>query len=288
MHIPKTAGVTVMTIIQKHYQKEESYSTSMSHYYPDGSLDGFNALPSEHKNRLKLLYGHMGFGLHKQFPQPATYFTILRDPVERVISSYYYESRETRSPLYPELNSGEIDLATYVNRYTSWEMDNLQTRMISGNWHKRGFGPCTGEMLETAKKNLREHFAVVGITNRFDESYLLFKRAFGWPHVYYTKRNVTENRPKQTEIPHETLTLIRKHNQFDIQLYEYAQILLNAQIKEHGLSYLVELRVFQLAKAINQLYQNLRQKITWLYWEIRKYSIRIFIRNQWQRIKKTR
>ncbi len=284
MHIPKTAGITATSIIERHYKKEESYSTSMSKFNPDGSLDGFDDLPAEHKARLKLLFGHLGFGIHKKLAQPATYIAILRDPIERVISNYYYDCRETRGPLYNLLKSGEMDLISYVERHASWEMDNLQTRMISGNWHKRGFGPCTEEMLETAKKNLCEHFAVVGITERFDETYLLLKRKFGWPHVFYLSRNVTKNRPPRENIPEADLAVIRKYNQFDIRLYQFTQERFEDQIKQQGISFDIELKLFRFVQTLNKPYLIMRDHAIRFILQIRRFSIRVFVRNLWQQI----
>ena len=130
----------------------------------NNDLDRFEALNEEQLARIRLLNGHMGYGLHRYLPRPAVYITFLREPVERVLSHYSFERTLTYSPVYPYLQSGEMDLKEYVRYYTeAGDMDNLQTRMIAGNWHKRGFGPCTNEMLEEAKRNLRERFAVVGL-----------------------------------------------------------------------------------------------------------------------------
>lgn len=65
----------------------------------------------------------------------------------------------------------------------AFETNNHQTRFISGMTAE--YGKCTTEMLETAKKNLREYFTVVGLTEYFAESMLLMKRAFGWKTPFY-------------------------------------------------------------------------------------------------------
>jgi Sulfotransferase family len=32
----------------------------------------------------------MPFGLHKILPQPATYITVVREPIDRMISAFYF------------------------------------------------------------------------------------------------------------------------------------------------------------------------------------------------------
>ena len=44
--------------------------------------------------------GHMLFGLHAILPQPATYITVVREPVDRVISSFYFMRNYKLHPLY--------------------------------------------------------------------------------------------------------------------------------------------------------------------------------------------
>jgi hypothetical protein len=151
------------------------------------------------------------------------------------------------------------------------EMDNLQTRMLVGNWNLRGYGECTVDMLATAKHHLRMHFAVVGITERFDEFYLTLCRRLGWPAALYRKHQVTRKRPRQDELDSEILELIRDYNQFDIQLYKYASELFEAQVRQQDSSFAAELRSFRLRIVLYQL-----------YWELRRHSVRAYLR-QWLR-----
>ena len=86
LHIPKTAGSTLNFILDAHYTPENSFATSQTWLHPEGSLDGFEMLTETERARIELLNGHMGLGLHRHLPQPARYLTVLRDPVERVLS----------------------------------------------------------------------------------------------------------------------------------------------------------------------------------------------------------
>ena len=78
---------------------------------------------------------------------------------------------------------------------------------------------CTDEMLERAKRNIEGHFAVVGITERFDESLILLQRAFGWRRVSYVSANVA--RGERPEPSPGALQLIARHNRLDDELYRW-------------------------------------------------------------------
>lgn len=270
LHIPKAAGSTLHYLLEMQFAPQESFATCSTPRYPRSDLDAFEALDAQQLAGIRLLNGHMGYGLHRRLPRPVFYITFLREPVERVLSHYSFERTLPSSPVYPYLQSGEMDLKEYVRYYTeAGDMDNLQTRMIAGNWHKRGFGPCTQEMLEEAQHNLRQHMAVVGLAEQFDASYLLIKRFFGWRSVPYRRRNKTRRRLHRDQVSVEELDTIRRHNRFDLALYQTAQEVFESQIRRQGASFQVQLAQLRLR---NRLYST--------YWRARTYSIRTEIRRR--------
>lgn len=270
LHIPKAAGSTLHDLLERQFAPQESFATCSTPRYPHSDLNAFEALDAQQLANIRLLNGHMGYGLHRRLPRPALYITFLREPVERVLSHYSFERTLPTSPVYPYLQSGEMDLKEYLRHYAkAGDMDNLQTRMIAGNWHKRGFGPCTQEMLEEAQHNLRERIAVVGLAEQFDASYLLIKRFFGWRSIPYRRQNKTRQRLHRDQISAEELDAIRRHNRFDLALYETAQELFEAQVRQQGASFQLELA-----------WLRLRNRPYSLYWRARTYSLRTEIRQR--------
>ena len=144
----------------------------------------------------------------------------------------------------------------------STELDNSQTRILSASNGDSDspitFGQCDLEMLERAKKNLREYFIGVGLVESFDKSLLLFKKLLNWNNIFYIKRNVTKNRPLKSDFSQETLNLIQKQNEFDLELYRYAAELFNEQVAQQGLSFEKELQKFNQR---NSLYGNTYGKL---------------------------
>lgn len=197
------------------------------------------------KAQIRMVRGHMAFGVHKFLSGPVTYFTLLRSPLERVVSYYYFVRNKPDHYLYDEISVGEMDLAEFIERQGHIMLDNAQTRMLSGRWREAAFGECSSDHLAMAKQNLRDRFAVVGLVEHFDETLLLLQRTFGWRNVFYARQNVTRNHPPKGALPPATLALVAEVNQLDAELYRYAQALFKALIERQGPSFAAELVKFQ-------------------------------------------
>ncbi|MFE4036270.1 hypothetical protein [Priestia sp. YIM B13489] len=132
---------------------------------------------------------------------------MLRDPIDRIISFYYYwlNCGLTSKSLEEFVNSNEPQLF------------NLQTTFISGK--PLGIEPD----LEVAKKNLTEKISTFGIMENFNESLFLLKKDFGWSNLNYEIANVTPNRPNKKQLPSKIIDAIKEKNELDIKLYTYAK-----------------------------------------------------------------
>ena len=225
IHIPKAAGTTFKEILWRQYGYRDSFKVQ-SGELTQPSIDKFRHLPESKKSRFCLIYGHMPFGLHRWLPRSAAYITILRNPVERVASEYYYILRTPIHPLNPELVGKNLSLQDYVRKIADMNTTNLQTRWVSGCVDFDSVIPpyenLPANALDLAKENIKNCFSVCGLTERFDESILLMKRILGWKNVYYMKREVGRRRPQRDELSSSTLRLIEKHEEKDLELFEYA------------------------------------------------------------------
>lgn len=231
LHVPKTAGRTLEAILERYYPADVTYDVYGE--IPQ-AIARLRSLPIRAKRRLRLVKGHYGFGLHECLPQPVTYITFLRDPIERIISHYYYVRRDPTHPLHETLRARDMTLREYVTGGHSVELDNGQVRLLSGEEQAHAFGRCPARLLEQAKQNIERHFALVGLVERFDESLVLLQHIFGWTDVRYRKRNVTKNRTTQARIPQATLDAIWQHNQLDFKLHAYARRRLERALAQHG------------------------------------------------------
>lgn len=226
IHIPKTGGMTLYSMIRDIYKPSELHKINPAME----SIEKYRHLPQERKEKLKAIYGHMDYRVRELLPPNSRYVTLMRNPVERVISHYHYVRRTANDPLRELAMQSSLD--DWVARCDLLEMDNGQTRRLLGSAESAKFGECMAEMLERARHNVQQNFALVGITERFDETYGLMSKLFGWPIKNYAPRNVAQQRSSIKEIPIRTIRLIEKFNALDMELYEHASRLFADRISQ--------------------------------------------------------
>ena len=83
LHVPKTAGTTLNRLIEWEYPLFQMYSVDPVFF--TWSASHLRRLPPRRLKNTRMFKGHMVFGLHEILPQPATYITVVRDPIDRVI-----------------------------------------------------------------------------------------------------------------------------------------------------------------------------------------------------------
>jgi Galactose-3-O-sulfotransferase len=244
LHLPKTGGTTLSSIMMRQYARDAVYALGLP---LDQAMATFRALPDENRARIELLHGHMPFGLHAFLPQPSQYVTILRDPVTRVLSEYQHVSRTIGHPLHEAVVSGGLLLDEYVGSGMPG-VDNRQTAFLAGEVPEKTQEAGGPDMLRRAKEHLALHFAVVGLTEKFDESLLIMKDELEWKKsVYYFPRRIGRYSSSAADLPQLTVRLIRDRNRNDVALYRFASTLFDTQIASQPKSFSTTLRNFRRA-----------------------------------------
>jgi hypothetical protein len=237
-HIPKTAGTTMNRVLWRAVGRDRvlaSYPTRPERLAEirrelDRCLDRRHAVAS-----------HIGCGIEKRLPERHSYpaFTLLRDPLERTLSRYWHyrapkQPQQGRDRFPPGLSLEEfLDASPRVSF-------NAQTGFLGGLWAgyhlddapvtREQFGP---DLLARAKRSLESH-AVVGLTERFDETLLLLGAAFGWPRrkMFYIPANIgSSGRGSAKLTPGERDALLAS-NRLDLELYEFGRELFEARLEE--------------------------------------------------------
>jgi len=213
LHIPKTAGTSLQKIVEQEYPGMDCL------YLHHGMFDGeyrVELLKALQGSLLiaKALFGHLYFGIHQNLADlPCQYVTILRHPIERVVSYYNDVARVPHRPLHAEIKNG-MSLAEMVQS----QINNLMTRMLTGV--KDNIFCDNPHLVEQALDNVHQHFSFVGLTERFSENVNILGKHLGWHYHEIPYLNVN---PKCShhQIDSNTLTILEEHNRLDRLLYEH-------------------------------------------------------------------
>jgi len=262
-HMLKTGGNTLKTIISRNYKPEEVFQVTKKGYQT-GPVDYFKSLSIEDRNKIKLFRGHQHFGMHEYFDGETVYFSLVREPISRLMS-FYNHINSLPNPYFRDLIP-EKERATFgdflknIDKYHD-QGNNGQAKVLAGEILPED------ELLEKVLKNLENHFLFLGLTERFDESLILLKDKLNWGPIYYIKRKVSGKKVTIANISQEELELARSLNQADIQLYNNAkkqfealvsenQSLINTQIKKlRSLNYIYQ-KIYNIGSPVKQRFKQ--------------------------------
>ena len=249
LHIPKTAGQTIGFIARRQYEPGRFYNIG---HPPEREVEKYKLLDRDSKVKFKFVKGHVPFGLHMFVPGPSTYVTFLRNPIERVISLYYYLRRLPDHPLYHAVH--QLTLEDFVIAKRTIDTNNGQTRYLCGAENALSIDLATGqELLDRAISNLETYFACWGITEKFDQSILLWKKKLNWRMPFYIPHNITRQRPPREAISKGTIQTIADYNHLDVELYKFAVQRFENWTATRNLPFQAQLFIF---KTMNVLFRR--------------------------------
>lgn len=202
-HIPKTAGSTLTEILIKQYG-----SKLISIVPRNGKIYTYSNLKDDLKiyKNPSCIAGHnlKPFVDFKEFNDRMQWFTFLRDPVKTFISLYIHQFTG-QNPKY------KLEFSDWMTRF------NRKNRMV--NW-------IAGENnLEKAKEIIQTKIEFIGITEKFDESLILFKEKFNIRSISYVSKMKTQDPALKNQIMNNITRFqdqIMSNNDLDIELYQYA------------------------------------------------------------------
>lgn len=221
LHIPKACGTTLTKLFGRWCAPGEVFTaTGVPHEEARATL---RRLSAQRPPGVRLILGHAPFGLHEALDGPARYVTVLRDPIERIVSHFHYAARTPQHPQHEEIKRGDLGLLGLARR-----ISNLQTRYLGGRLDETPDAAA----LALAKERLVAHFAVAGITERFDETVALIHRAFGRKLRPFASENVRPPRSTADSLSAAELRELRAVHDLDVELYDFARRRFEEQIAQ--------------------------------------------------------
>lgn len=222
LHLPKTGGTSLRNILNREYAENTRLLIYTYPHFPkkDGIVK-LQKLSNDKRAKLELIYGHFAFGIHEYLPQESTYITFLRDPVDRIISHFYFVKKRNIKAHVGNMKGNTLE--EYLNKGLDYELNNGMTRLLCCDDKIQKNSTITRSDLEIAKTNLDKHFSFVGILDEFRNGLLILSNLLNWEKdLVFVKTNVTRH-PSKEEIPKYVIKKIMKMNELDMELYQYAR-----------------------------------------------------------------
>ncbi len=236
MHIQKTAGTTIVNLARSAYGNHDiishgDYLEGVSHF-PLKKDFKVNEQVLHDFQKVPFLSGHFGYAFAKQYMRDRYSFTFLRNPVERVLSFYYF--CRTRDPNAFEIYS--LSQKTTLNgflqmglvepevKYYIWNNQVWQLACGFGSLDNRALSSFErGELLDLALSHLDE-FSYIGFAESFeqDRDRVLTDLGIETPKEKIVS-NATPGRPVSDDLPQSTVALLLELTELDRVLYEKVQ-----------------------------------------------------------------
>ncbi len=215
MHIPKTAGTAFREVVLRNYRQSEVM-------YIYGDPPGFPTtflgdLPVQQRSSLRLVYGHYGYGVHRDMPVECEYAALLRNPLARIWSHYSHLLRDRHPAVVDSARVKSIEEA--LEEHESVHLDNVYVRYLCGiNESDLPPGTITRDIYEQALQNSQQPNVFLRTQEDLLSAYDSLAQDRGWIRALQCDRvNVSPRRQTPTA---KEVKAIWHFNQWDFKLYE--------------------------------------------------------------------
>jgi Sulfotransferase domain len=218
LHLGRTGGTALrQELLYRCLDPQELYWTDgREPPARGGSVEELLALPRKEQEKLRVVAGHIPFGLREQLPWPESWqvVTFLRDPAARTISEYYQVRDSASNPAHAD--GWRYTLEEYVRRQCGLAWNGM-CRMLSDECYGRTFD--TPEAMYQAALRHANCCMFVGLTEYFDESVRRLCRLYGWRAPTVQPRHCLT--PKGRTLTEGEQEAIRAATVYDQALYDH-------------------------------------------------------------------
>jgi hypothetical protein len=224
LHIPKAAG----TAFRAAFELAAGGTLRVFPHYDERHYAGID--PSH----FDFFSGHFGYATASRLG--GEIITVLRNPVDRFISVYYFWRRLFEKGIeksHRTLMANRFSLAEFVKirdepalleafyNAMTWQVAHGSSLLLRREF--RQMGRNDDDVLQVAIANLGT-FSLVGVQEKLDVFEAAMARKFSMP-LKIRKVNVTESRPTVSDIDAATISAIHDWTFLDRRLYEHVEAL---------------------------------------------------------------
>jgi hypothetical protein len=220
VHMHKTAGTALYQRLHEQFPPEAIYPRRAEQKAHKASLhvDLLCRKFRERGHELRIIAGHFPLCASELLGAPFTTITVLRDPVERTLSSL--RDMRQREPMFrgqplEKIYEDPIRFQCLIHNHMVKMLSISPEEMTDGALTALDFDDTH---LERAKRSLVDRVDVWGLQEHFDDFCTELTRRFGWNLGAPLFANPT----KPVEVTEDFRERIARDNALDVELHRYA------------------------------------------------------------------
>ena len=222
-HIPKTGGITLLTICRSNLAAAEISPHLTEHE--------IRLMPAAQFEHYTLVAGHFSILTQAGFCRGRYSMTLLREPIRRIVSAYtYWRLAAEHNPVTAKAK--EVSFTDFVRYFIDSPaiIQNPYTHHFAGIGRDFPRYPADASALLGAAKDNLAAFDFIGICEEFERSAGLLCGELGWHlPVPIPHENRTSSGTERDGIDPETIEMLRDCNRLDLELYAYGVSLFHAR-----------------------------------------------------------
>lgn len=129
-HLPKCGGTSIMQYIAIHYPARKIYFINGRD--SAASVKKFKTLTQKERHNYDFITGHHAKELLEHVSPESLKITVFREPVDRIVSHFYYAKRTEKHYLHSKIRETGMGLEEYATSGLSPELRNWYTTYFSG------------------------------------------------------------------------------------------------------------------------------------------------------------
>lgn len=219
LHIQKTAGSSLVHLARQFYGDSMTSHGDCWKHSPEDLQD------------VAFVSGHIGFDYARRLMSNRFAFTFLRDPIDRVLSMYYFCRTRDPAEFMIYRRASELGLEEFLHAgFTDpWVKKNIWNNQVWQLAH--GYAHLDGRTIDDFQADTLLALAIehvqqlsyVGFTERTDHDIPFLLSQLGIPlPATPPKLNTTPNRPKASTLSSYARQMLTRLTELDRELYEYA------------------------------------------------------------------
>jgi hypothetical protein len=216
-HIRKTAGTSFRHVLHSNLAKRADLEVLPCFETRDWFRELWETAAG--RDRIVALAGHSANLVLPFVDRPVLRATIVREPVDRVMSRYYFGGSKSwrLESAFDRYDAASAKTAFFCNGQARSLLD---PHMDLSSLPRLADGPGADAWRERLRALVDGY--LLGVQERFEESLRVFARELRWDEVYVAATRVNRARPAVAELPEATRQLIAEHNWLDTELHGWA------------------------------------------------------------------